>query len=83
MKLNIELRHYDITYHLRKAINGHALGDFVAKFIACDGKDEEGPAVTVSHWKLFVDGASNEFSSGARVVLETVEGQSIYYTLNI
>lgn len=34
LKWNIELNQYDITYHPRRAINGQALADFIAKCIA-------------------------------------------------
>lgn len=58
-----------------------ALADFIFEFTIRD--KEEGMALEVETcWKLFVDGAANNFCSGARVVLETPEGRSVCYALH-
>ena len=73
LKWNIELSQYDITYHPRRAINGQALADFIAEFTD-RGEEKEEPIETITRWKLFVDGAKNDYCAGAGIVLETPEG---------
>lgn len=82
LKWNIELNQYDITYHPRKAINGQALANFIVEFTMRDD-EEEVQSETYMQWKLFVDGASNNFCLGAGVVLENLEGRAISYALRL
>lgn len=82
LKWNIELSQYDITYHPRRAINGQALADFIVVFTD-RGSEEENPIKVVVQWKLFVNGAMNEYCLGAGIVLETPEGRSVCYALRL
>jgi len=74
LKWNIELSQYDITYYRRRAINGQALADFIAEFTDQDDNEEEMVPETLIQWKLYVDGARNDYCSGAGVVLELRKG---------
>jgi ribonuclease HI len=49
-----------------------------------DRGDEKGEAIEViTLWKLFVDGAMNDYYSGEGVLLETPEGRSVCYALRL
>ena len=67
----------------RRAINGQALEDFIAE---CKDKGDSEEELTDNppiQWKLYVDGARNNYCSGAGVVLETPEGRSLCYALRL
>ena len=76
MKWNIELSQYDITYHPRREINGQALADFIAEYKDKGDSKEEVTNDIPIRWKLYVDGARNDYCSRAGVVLKTPEGRS-------
>lgn len=76
------LDRYDVTYHPRKAIDEYALADVIVEFTIRDSEGEDTTEV-VSQWKLFVDGALNDFYSRAWVFLKTAEGRSVYYPLRL
>ncbi|XP_024021689.1 uncharacterized protein LOC112091692 [Morus notabilis] len=75
LKWSIELSQFDINYKPRTAIKGQALADFVVEFAGLPDGAEEGNAP--QRWKLYVDGSSNEYGSGAGLVLHTPEGHKI------
>jgi len=83
LKWNIELSQYDITYFPRRAINGQALADFITEFTDRGDSEEETASDVVVQWKLYVDGARNDYCSGAGIVLETPEGRSLCYALRL
>ena len=83
LKWNVELSQHDITYYPRRAINGQALADFIAEFTDRDDSEEEMIPEASVQWKLYVDGARNNYCSGAGIVLETPEGRSLYYALRL
>jgi len=83
LKWNIELSQYDITYFPRKAINGQALADFIAEFTDRGDSEEETASDVAVQWKLCVDGARNDYCSGAGIVLETPKGRSLCYALRL
>ena len=58
-----ELSGFDIRYEPKTVIKAQALIDFLLEMI-----DEEG--IQDSSWMLYVDGALNAKSCGARVILE-------------
>ncbi|MDQ4222773.1 reverse transcriptase-like protein, partial [Pseudomonas aeruginosa] len=83
LKWNIELSQYDITYFPRRAINGQALADFIAEFMDRGDNEEDTTSEIMVQWKMYVDGARNDYCSGAGIVLETPEGRSLCYALRL
>ncbi|XP_065637810.1 uncharacterized protein LOC136071000 [Quercus suber] len=69
----IELSEFDIQYRLRTAVKRQVVADFIAEFT--NGEDrgaEESP-----QWSIHVDGSSNRQASGAGVVLQSPEGDTV------
>ncbi|XP_016164260.1 uncharacterized protein LOC107606747 [Arachis ipaensis] len=64
----IELSQYDFQYEPRHAIKAQAMADFLVE-VTGDPPEETG-----TRWRLHVDGASNQTSGGAGVILESPEG---------
>ncbi|XP_025670562.1 uncharacterized protein [Arachis hypogaea] len=64
----IELSQYDLRYEPRHAIKAQAMADFLVE-ITRDPTEDTG-----TRWKLHVDGASNQTSGGARIILESPTG---------
>ena len=59
------------------------MADFIAE---CTDKGDSEEYVTdnaLIRWKLYVDGARNDYCSGAGVVLETSERRSLCYALRL
>jgi ribonuclease HI len=61
----IELGQYDIEYHLRTAINGQILADFVVEMNESPDTKE---LPKESTWIVYVDGSSAGGRSGAGIV---------------
>ena len=51
----IELSKFDIQYHLRTAIKGKIVADFIAEYTQSEGKGAEGLGL----WSIHTDGSSN------------------------
>ncbi|XP_057745274.1 uncharacterized protein LOC130963143 [Arachis stenosperma] len=68
MTWSIELSQYDIRYEPRQAIKVQAMADFLVE-VTGDPTEE-----TSTRWKLHVDGASNQTSGGAGIILESPVG---------
>nr|XP_025702600.1 uncharacterized protein LOC112803314 [Arachis hypogaea] len=68
MTWSIELSQYDIRYEPRQAIKAQAMADFL---VEVTGEPTE---ETSTGWKLHVDGASNQTSGGAGIILESSVG---------
>ncbi|XP_015943909.1 uncharacterized protein LOC107469032 [Arachis duranensis] len=68
MTWSIELSQYDIRYEPRQAIKAQAMADFLVE-VTGDPTEETG-----TRWKLHVDGAFNQTSGGARIILESPAG---------
>ncbi|XP_057760925.1 uncharacterized protein LOC130981349 [Arachis stenosperma] len=68
MTWSIELSQYDIRYEPRQAIKAQAMADFLVE-VTGDPTEEAG-----TRWKLHVDGASNQTSGGAGIILESPVG---------
>ncbi|XP_072071654.1 uncharacterized protein [Arachis hypogaea] len=64
----IELSQYDLQYEPRHAIKAQAMADFLVE-VTGDPPEETG-----TRWRLHVDGASNQTSGGAGVILESPAG---------
>ncbi|XP_016192246.1 uncharacterized protein LOC107633126 [Arachis ipaensis] len=64
----IELSQYDLQYEPGHAIKAQVMEDFLAE-VTGDPPEETG-----TRWRLHVDGASNQTSGGAAVILESPEG---------
>ncbi|XP_025661836.1 uncharacterized protein [Arachis hypogaea] len=64
----IELSQYDIGYEPRHAIKVQAMADFLVEVTGNPTED------TDTRWKLHVDGASNQTSGGAKIILESPAG---------
>ena len=80
LKWSVELSQFDVSFHLRTAIKGQALADFITE---CTGHTKDTKEDCHSHlkWELFVDGASNESGAGAGVILVSPEGHRIHSAL--
>ncbi|XP_072060324.1 uncharacterized protein [Arachis hypogaea] len=68
MTWSIDLSQYDIRYEPRQAIKAQAMADFLVE-VTWDPTEE-----TDTRWKLHVDGASNQMSRGAGIILESPAG---------
>nr|XP_025685154.1 uncharacterized protein LOC112785947 [Arachis hypogaea] len=64
----IELSQYDMQYEPRHAIKAQAMADFLVE-VTGDPHEETG-----TRWRLHIDGASNQTSGGAGVILESPVG---------
>ncbi|XP_072084676.1 uncharacterized protein [Arachis hypogaea] len=64
----IELSQYDLQYEPRHAIKAQAMADFLVEV------SEDPAEATGIRWRLHVDGASNQTSGGARIILESPAG---------
>ncbi|XP_072087220.1 uncharacterized protein [Arachis hypogaea] len=64
----IELSQYDLRYEPRHAIKAQAMADFWVE-VTGDSTEEVG-----IRWRLHVDGASNQMSGGAGIILEIPDG---------
>nr|XP_025661213.1 uncharacterized protein LOC112756811 [Arachis hypogaea] len=64
----IELSQYDLHYEPWHAIKAQAMADFLVE-VTGDPPEEMG-----TRWRLHVDGASNQMSGGAGVILESPAG---------
>nr|XP_025679195.1 uncharacterized protein LOC112779163 [Arachis hypogaea] len=64
----IELSQYDLQYEPQHAIKAQAMADFLVE-VTGDPPEETG-----TRWRLHVDGASNQTSGGAGVILESPTG---------
>ncbi|XP_072076618.1 uncharacterized protein [Arachis hypogaea] len=64
----IELSQYDLRYEPRHAIKAQAMADFLVEVTG--NPTEE----ACTWWKLHVDGASNQTSGGAGIILESPAG---------
>ena len=75
-----ELGQYDIEFVPRTTIKWHALVDFVAEWT--NPKLEEATQ-NPEHWLMFYDGAKCKNGAGAGVILISLEGNAMRYTIQI
>ena len=69
----VELSEFDVQYHPRTAVKGKIVADFIAEYTQSEDKGAEGQRL----WSIHTDGSSNQRSGGARVVIQTPEGDKI------
>ena len=69
----VELSEFDKQYCLQIAIKGQAVADFIAEFTQSKDKGEEDAA----QWNIHTDGSFNRRVRGAKVVIQTPEGDKI------
>ena len=79
----ILLAEFDLKYVARKTIKGSAVSDFYAEnpIKGEDGKEEfpneEILDIELGAWKMYFDGAVNQYGNGIRVVLITPNGSHV------
>ena len=69
----IKLSEFDIQYHLRTAIKGQVITDFIVEFT----HDEDKGAEESPHWSIYTDGSSNRQAEGAGIGLLLPEGDTV------
>ncbi|KAK3025470.1 hypothetical protein RJ639_040208 [Escallonia herrerae] len=78
---SVELGEFDIQYKPHTAIKAQALADFIVECTL----PEDPPQLVISEvtdpWNLYVDGSSAVGSSGAGIILISLEGFTIEYAL--
>ena len=73
-KWETRLGTFDIRYKPRNSIKGQVLADFVAKFSPVLGAPIGICQVTVKHWRVYMDSASNVRGSRVDIVMISPEG---------
>ena len=79
LKWSIELTQFDIEYKPRFAVKRQVLTDFITEFTRPIGKEPS--SFGIQTWELYVDGSSYEHGARAGVLLISLEGHKIPYTL--
>ena len=77
---SLELGQYDIQFVPQTTIKSQALADFVAEWINLEPIEA---AQNPKHWLMFSNGAKCKNSIGARVVLVSLEGDTLRYAIQI
>ena len=72
------------------AIKTQALTDFIAEFthnVTSERKvgtsEEQDQDEDLTRWKLFIDGSSNQHGCGMGLILQTISGEQMEYTIRI
>ena len=63
----IKLSEFDIQYHLRTAIKGQVVTDFIVEFTNVEGQGAE----EVPQWSIHTDGSSNKQVGEPSVILHS------------
>ena len=69
----VELSEFDIQYHLRTAIKGQVVADFIVEFTLMDDQG----AKKIPQWNIYMDESSNRQAGGVSVVLFSLEEDRI------
>ena len=69
----IELSEFDMQYHLRTAVKGQIVAEFIAEYTQSEDKGAEGHRL----WSIHTDGSLTQSAGGAGVVIQTPEGDKI------
>ena len=79
-KWALKLMGHDISYIPRTAIKSQALTDFVAEWT-----EVQLPTLDVTHeyWTMYFDGSIMALGSGAGVVLISLDGSRLRYTIGL
>ncbi|GFY91128.1 hypothetical protein Acr_07g0013240 [Actinidia rufa] len=95
LKWSIELSEFHIEYRPRMAIKAQALADFIVESTheGTPQPETASPETTVpekptleedlTHWKLFVDGSSNQHGCGAGLVIQAPSGEQMEYAIRM
>ena len=75
----VELSEFDIQYHLRTAIKGQVVADFIVEFTLMDDQG----AKKIPQWNIYMDESSNRQVEGADVVLFSPEQDRIKYMVRL
>ena len=85
IKWAIELSEFDIRYKPRTAVKGKVLEDFIMEFTPSNTPaqpiETTQLALDLPIWRLSVDGATNSQGSGAGLILTSLDGIDMEYTL--
>ena len=81
MKWAIELSEFDIKYKPKTAIKGQVLADFVMEFTSAEPTENAQTPTDLPIKRLSIDGATNAQGSRAGLILTSLEGIDIKYTL--
>lgn len=76
----IELGEFDIEFHLRIAIKGQVMANFLVEFCNVP-KNEE--LLKDEAWVAYVDGSSTSTSSGTRIVLISPEKEELEFIMKL
>ena len=69
----IELSEFYVQYCPRTTVKGKIVVDFITEYTQSEDKGAEGHRL----WSIHMDKSSNQHSGGARVVIQTPEGDKI------
>lgn len=87
VKQAIELSEFDISYKPRAVIKAQTMADFVAEFIEPNMDPNHTDITTSSNegqgWQVTVDGSSGEQGARAGVVLESPDGENVFYVVRL
>ena len=75
----IELNEFDIQYRPQTAIKGQIVADFIAEFTSDEGEGTD----EVPQWSIHTDGSSNKQAGGVGIVLLSLEGDMVKYTVRL
>ena len=81
VKWATELSEFDIRYKPRTTIKGKVLADFIMEFTSTEPTETAQLASDLLIWRLFVDGAANAQGSGAVLILTSLKGIDVEYSL--
>ena len=78
------LTEFDVQYLTKKTIKGRAVAEFLAlnpisdsEEIQLDFPDDLSMAIEVQGWRMYFDGAVNQFGAGIGIILLTPEGEVV------
>jgi RNase H len=72
----LELSKFDISFHPRTALKSQILTDFIADYSGLKRSKED-------EWALYVDEASSQQGSRAGIVMTSLQGDMLNYTLHL
>lgn len=86
MKWSVEISEFDIEYHLRGAVKGQAIADFIAEYTydliaELGNQDKQTLEMDTEGWVVKVDGSSTRTAAGGGVVLITPEKDKLEYAI--
>ncbi|CAL9001703.1 unnamed protein product [Prunus brigantina] len=88
-KWTIELGAFDIRYQLRTSKRGQVVADFLIECYPIEGMHEKqndtagAGCSEETPWELYADGSSNRAGAGVRIVLSSLEGIELEYSIGL